>query len=43
MAKITEEEQSMIRGRFIRRLWGNDEGYRISLYEIIEAPEEHTG
>lgn len=39
MAKITEEEQSMIRGRFIRRLWGNDEGYRISLYEIIEAPE----
>ena len=39
MEKITEEEQSMIRGRFIRRLWGNDEGYRISLYEIIEAPE----
>lgn len=36
----TVRQVTTIKGRFKRRLWGNDQQYRISLYSLVDADED---
>ena len=38
-AVAMQQPASAVKGRFKRRLWGNDQQYRIVLYELVEADE----
>ena len=36
----TVRQVTTIKGRFKRRLWGNDQQYRISLYSLVDADDD---
>lgn len=38
-AVAMQQPASTVKGRFKRRLWGNDQQYRIVLYELVEVDE----